>query len=161
MEIEEYSKIQKQENEKNTKLIEETKQIIQEKKDIMKEYDKKTEQYEIDKKKREVEKENNLKQLENIKEARSDCLTKTLELDKKLQVVVDKEKEINQSNLNAEKQKKLAEEKLQELESKKIQITKMVTDFQEEKYRFLVMMKSKDIKKNDLKTLEDNFNIDV
>jgi hypothetical protein len=49
----------------------------------------------------------------------------------------------------------------QENESKFIDIKKTIMDFQEEKYRFLVLMKSKDIKKNDLKDLENNFNIDA
>lgn len=102
--------------------------------------------------------ENNIES-EKLSKMASELNEKSLEIDKNYQILIDKEATEKEAYLSAKKEKLLTEEKIQELRSKEQEIAKTITEFQEEKYRFLVIMKQREIKKTDLDKLDKDFNL--
>lgn len=155
----EYSQIIIKNTEDNKKTIEELKQKKQDLKDTQKEFEEKQEQFKKDEEKWKRLKENIDIDNKNISKYRSELEQKTLENNKQLELIQVKQDELKQSEKSAQKTLEETESKLSELKWKETEIAKKITEFQEEKYRFLVIMKQRDIKKTDLDKLDKDFTL--
>jgi len=159
IEVLEYSWVLEKQNKENQEIIEKLKNEKQLLNDRQKEMNEKEMLF---KKHEEIynkyKSENNIES-EKLSKMASELNEKSLEIDKNYQILIDKEATEKEAYLSAKKEKLLTEEKIQELRSKEQEIAKTITEFQEEKYRFLVIMKQREIKKTDLDKLDKDFNL--
>lgn len=89
-----------------------------------------------------------------------------LETMKRGEDIIMKENEIN-NKMQATEEKKAdteatyikSKDLMQAIEEKELSINKKISEFQEEKFKFLVLMKQKGIKKSDIDDLEKDFNL--
>lgn len=161
----EYTKEQqaiKQENEEKHKLLSlEKEEIIALKNatnETLQENKKTIELYNREKAQREKDKEMYTKEIEHLKEIKEYVNTKTIELSNQENMLLKKEKDVNKSIESETKLKEDNKSYLLEIQSKEMDLMKKITEFQEEKYKFFMIMKQKGIKKVDLDKLEKDFN---
>lgn len=99
--------------------------------------------------------ERDIEELKSIKKYTTESL---VDLKNKESIILDKEKEINLSlkKLSIEEEKNKSEK--EEIHRKELALIKKITDFQEEKHSFYLLMKRQGIKKSDIDELEKEFN---
>lgn len=153
--------IQKENEEKSKSLLlekEEIKALKNSTNETLQENIKTIELYNKEKQQREKEKKLYSQELEELKKVKEYVNTALLELSKKENILKDKEKEIEKSLETETKLKEENKSYLSDIPSKEMDLMKKITEFQEEKYKFFMIMKQKWIKKNDLDQLEKDFN---
>lgn len=74
------------------------------------------------------------------------------DIDRKLIIIDEKEREIKETHIKSK-------EIMQQIEEKELKVSKTISEFQDEKYKFLVLMKQKWIKKSDIEDLDKEFNL--
>lgn len=155
----EYSDIIKKQTDENKNSIEQLKIENENINEKIKEFETKQEEYKRQEEIFIINKENNTKDIKKLQEMSAILETKSLDINKTLELIHIKEEEQNNARKSAEATKNQLDEKLSTIEWKEMEIAKIISDFQEEKYRFLVIMKQRDIKKTDLDKLDKDFNL--
>jgi hypothetical protein len=138
--------IQKENEEKSKSLLlekEEIKALKNSTNETLQENIKTIELYNKEKQQREKEKKLYSQELEELKKVKEYVNTALLELSKKENILKDKEKEIEKSLETETKLKEENKSYLSDIPSKEMDLMKKITEFQEEKYKFFMIMKQK------------------
>lgn len=103
---------------------------------------------------------------DEVEKKTNDMNTMYIDTMKRGEEIYMKENEINNKMMEVEEKKSETEatyakskELMQVIEEKELAMNKKISEFQDEKFKFLVLMKQKGIKKSDIDELDKDFNL--